>query len=404
MNLKLLGRIIKEERKLMHLSQIEISTSIFINQSTLSRLERGEILSLEQYRKVLALFGIELFEEEKGMSDLLDKLYLAMEFDDSDEASKSYLDSLSIKKLSYTDFYIKRLINALYLLYTRQIVHLVEFFPYLDVVEYVFTDKLLKYVYLIKGYVQFIHKNYELANEEFNKINPYLELDDNILNYIYSLNLIFLGHFDVAQFYLEKSKISSIKKQNGYRLIHLNRLLAYIYFLSSNYEECITLASKYLLNDQYDHTSELTYYQTNLYAAASNFLLKKYKESQLYFENLIQNSLFLTDKYNYLIYTYYLICLKQTNHDLSNFLQGINQYANVMSPSKIEIMKLFIQDYELSNSQLSEFFNTTCADIHDYLHAKIIATLMKSTLWEKRKYRLYKKFDDRVIKRGFRSN
>jgi transcriptional regulator with XRE-family HTH domain len=101
---QLVGRKIRQLRKQHNLTQTELSNRIGIQQSDLSRMEKGEYrVSLDNLFKILAEFGLsigEFFDEIAAESVSPRDLQLLRDFKELDEESRKEVeDFIAFKRL-----------------------------------------------------------------------------------------------------------------------------------------------------------------------------------------------------------------------------------------------------------------------------------------------------------------
>lgn len=398
-DLKLIGRIIKEERKIKNFAQIDIAKIFSINQSTISRIEIGENISLEMYELVLGFFGINLFGEEKITETLLIEIYTAIECNDASEVEKIYEHVLSFEKLSIDEFYLKLIIQGLYLVFSKNIVKLEAYIPYLTKMKFVFKKSILRYYHIIRGYYFYFHHEYEKADDECNLVLAYVyqgNINDNLFNYLFSINHIHLRNYGIAQEILEKAREHN---QNSNKLIklHTNRLLAYIYFFNSNCQECIEL-----IKDNKPINKE-TGFESNFLLAASYLILKKYAEAIPYLEDIIATDLPSVKEKMHLYYAYLLICLKSSENSLFSYYYEKVKLAAFYQNNKLRALfeSLVIFGLDLRNQAFYKNFNNLFKDTYlkqeHFIHIKLLYSVARNKIWSNRKYTFYKKLNDIMI-------
>ncbi len=390
-DLKLIGRIIKEERKFKNLAQKDLASLFSINQSTISRIEKGENISLELYELILKLFDINLFGDEIFMMSLLNEIYIAIKSNNKNHVEKIYEHVITFDNLSINEHYLKLIIKGLYLVFNNKFTELDAYIPYLNRMKFVFEKPILKYYHLIRGYYFYYFRHYEKAINECNIIltNAYHDdFKDNFFNYLFINIQIHFKNYGIAQEILEKA--NELNKNNNIIInLHIKHLLAYIYFVDSNYQECIQL-----IENCEPANIEISF-ELNFLLAASLLVLEKYDDAYKYFVNIVETDLLIVKEKIHLYYAYLLYCLKLNDDKLYSYYYDKAKlesfYQNIKLRSIFEAIVLY--EPELKNSVYYENINYLLLE-NCLIHVKLLYSISKTKNCYKKKCAFYMKIHE----------
>lgn len=404
-DLKKIGKLIQIERKSKNHSQLDLANMNSVNQSTISRIEKGDkSISLDLYEGILNSYSLKLESESNIIFNLLEDIYFFMNYNYEDKLLNAYSEVLTFDKLSYKEYSIKKLIEGLYYIALNHINKLYILNDYLIQCEFMYDSKTLKYYYLVLGYNSYFKRKYVKACEYFqNGLKFINNNEDSLFIYIYSYNNIILRRYEIASIYLSKSLEYNEKINNEFRVYHIKRLLGFIHFHNSNYNSALKLFLGCFENNDYLNTTKFIRAQVNLYTAVSYMFMNNYKEAIKHLNDIIENR--LTNKYIELIYTYIFICFKKTDDD-----RLLNQYKKKFNDEKIDnnkremakyLLMIYDDNYSFNYDNFNYIYENEYAN-ELFIHTIIIYKLIALKLWKKRKYGMYKTLNDIIIKQKYR--
>ncbi|QVK17111.1 helix-turn-helix transcriptional regulator [Mycoplasmatota bacterium] len=402
-NLTLIGSFIKAERKYRKLAQNELAQLLHVNQSTVSRIENGDSnITLEHYDNALRCFNIYLNAEDHRFEEALVVMYHSMDEIKAKEIQVIYDRVNSYLKLNVTDYYLKKLIEACYHLFIYNIKKFNKNIEYLMEIEAVYESKSLMIFLVLKGYYYHLKREYLEADHMFREacvIEQSLELSDNALHYIFAYNNIILrryrlSHHDIMEL-INRYQLSG----NIYKEVITRRLLGFIYFFDSNYQDAIDILEACSLNEYVLQMLPNLRIQCNSYIGASYLGLKQYKDAIPYYKDNIDNR--INNDYLIYYYAYLFYCFKKTNQR-DEFIHYKNQLfkEEIYQIKENRIIIDIFSNYDdfIDIDLFVEYFNFLFQQIFQhsdcYQHMKLAFSLVKDTLWKKRKYLMYKQFSE----------
>lgn len=405
-NLSLIGSFIKAERKHQKLGQNELAQLLQVNQSTVSRIENGDSsITLEHYENALRCFNVYLDAENHQLEDLLYEMYLMIDEMNEKEIWAIYERVNFYEKLNVFDYYLKQLIEVCYNLFIYNINEFNKKIEYLMEIEAVYQEKPLLIYLVMKGYYYHLNRDYLEADNMFRKafiFEQSLQLSDNTLHYISAYNNIILKRYRLSQHNIMKLINHYNLTGNTYKEVISRRLLGFIYYFDSNYQDAIDVLKTCSLNQEVLQKLPLLRIQYNSYIGASYLGLKQYEEAIPYYIDNIDNR--LNNDYLAYYYAYLFYCLKKTKQN-QTFLhykrQLINEEIYQLEVNKVFINLFIDEDESIDVNLFFDNFNLLYQHIFQhcdcYQHMKLIFSLVKDTLWRKRKYLMYKQLNEACL-------
>lgn len=403
MNRRMLGLLIKSLRQAHHLSQSIFADSIDVNQSTVSRVEKGdENITIEIYSQCLSAFSIHTDVNDPSIDTTFHELLDGCLNNDGERVKENHRFIQTRGSYSIHDFFYSRVAQGFYYSFFDHYNELESLSKFLDHFHFIYTAELELYCHMIHGY-HFLHQQkHRESMDYFQKAYEIMVSEDlkvPTLLIIYALNNISLQQFSTAKISLNSA--FKVVQNGSYAFYTLLKHLGTQCVFAGDYRRTIIFLTICEKNQAFLNSTFYFSQQVNYYLGIAHYMTGAIEESLNYFNRSIQSD-------RYPLYTAFSFCfilhILRNRNDRNGYEEVLRLLKNHQLYQDEAILNLvndffdfngfnldgFLKDYE----QLEE---TIFKKPTNLVFVRFLMTNFSKHIWSHRKYKLYKSFFDLIL-------